>query len=111
MVKMDLILSQIDLTTAKTTNENVTAIYEATQAAGVVTQNPATAPVTDEILASAGFKDHNQAPIVPEPEVAATEPMLLPAPTQPDPALPAVPASPARGIMRGIQTPQLESPA
>jgi hypothetical protein len=109
MTKVDLILSQIDLTTAKTTNENVTAIYEATQAAGVVAQNPATAPVTDEILASAGFKDHNQAPVVPIPVSAASEPALLPAPEQNNPALPAVPASPARGIMRGIKTPQLES--
>jgi hypothetical protein len=85
MTKMDLILSQTDhtksqtdLTKAKATTEKVTSIYEASQTAGVVVQNPAVAAITDEILGSAGFVDSNEGPIVPEPEVPVDAPILLP---------------------------------
>lgn len=109
MTKVDLILSQVDLTKAKATNEKVTSIYEAAQTAGVVVQNPATAAVTDEILNSAGFVDSNGGTVVPAPEEMAPAQVFLPEPTQTSPALPAAPASANRGILRGIETTQLES--
>ena len=95
--------AKISLLIAQTATANVTAIYEATQAAGVIAQNPGGAPISDEILASAGFQDHNAAPVVPT-EVAPA--VALPENTHPN--LPAKPATGAKGILKGIETPRIE---
>ena len=98
--------AKVRLTDAQATTQSVQAIYEGTQAAALIAQNPGSPPVTDGILASAGFKDRNQAPIVPEvtPQEAAEI-----QPTQPvtyDNTHPNVPATGKAGIMRGIETPK-----
>lgn len=100
--------AKINLLIAQTATANVTAVYEATQAAGVVAQNPGISPVSDEILASAGFMDHNQAPVVPEvTSTPATEGTIVPTENKVS-THPEFPPSAAQGIRRGIETPQLE---
>lgn len=98
--------AKIRLTDAKTVKESVTTIFEAEQTAGVVAQNPGTAGVTDEILASVGFKDLNAPPIV--GELNQAQPVAMPEPKNTHPGFPANPASPAVGAQAGIETPQIE---
>ena len=52
-------LANIELIVAKTVDARVEAIYASVQAGGAAAQSPLTAPVADEVLRSAGFKDAN----------------------------------------------------
>lgn len=100
--KIDLLAAQTRHVDSQATSTNVTSVYEATQAAGVSVQNAQIAPVTDSILLSAGFKDQNAAPIVPQTPAMPTsvpQPMPNTSPTQPP-----VPRSAKRGILQGIET-------
>ena len=97
--KIALLIAQADSARATTTATNVTAIYEATQAGGVIGQNPGIAGVSDEILLSAGFVDHNAAPVV--SEVAS---QMAPGTA----TIAAPPATAGVGKQRGIETPTLE---
>lgn len=103
-------LKEIDLLTAQTTTENVAAIYSAVQATATIAQDPAMAPATDAMLKSAGFQDHDPAPIVtaPPPMTPAAPEILAPQVEVPKNTHPQFPASPKKGIMRGIETPQIE---
>lgn len=84
---------------AQTVNENVTALYGASQAAQVLMQVPGAAPVADELAQSSGFVDRNAAPLV--PDAPAGEPAVdMPRNTDP-----LTPASPASGVNEGIETP------
>jgi hypothetical protein len=99
--------AKINLLIAQTATTNVTAVYEATQAAGVIAQNPGIAPVSDEILASSGFSDHNKAPIVSEvtPQPGMVPPAVMPeAPNY----HPSQPPSGKTGLQAGIETPEIE---
>lgn len=80
----------------------VEAVYSAMQAAGVAVSMEGAVPVADSILGSAGFQDQNEAPIIPMVPVAAPPQIAVRQNTSP--ALPAVPMSPAAGMMRGIET-------
>jgi len=100
--------AQIDLLKAKTASENVTAIFSATQAGGVVAQNPETAPVSDVILKSAGFVDHDAPPTVPTVEQAIPGSMPL-VDSNSSPNFPAKAPSPAEGMNKGIETPRIEA--
>lgn len=102
--------AKINLIAGQTATANVTAVYEASQAAAVIAQNPGIAPVSDEILKSSGYIDHNAAPIIPEleepvpvvpPEVENTSPQFPPEP-------PAAESSARKGIRRGIETQRIE---
>jgi hypothetical protein len=109
-VQMREIEAKINLIVAQTATANVTAVYEASQAAGVVAQNPGIAPMSDEILKSSGFMDHNSAPIVPELASSAILPdENVPLAQNTHPNFPPNPASAQTGIMKGIETPQLEA--
>jgi len=105
--KINLMVAQTEKTTADKVTANVTAVYEASQAAGVVAQNPGIAPVSDEILKSAGFVDHNAAPVV----QAVSPPMdINPVPIaegNTHPNLAPKPDSGASGIHKGIRTPTI----
>jgi hypothetical protein len=99
--------AKVRLTDAQATTTSVQAIYEGTQAAAIIAQNPSAAPVTDGILLSAGFKDQNQGPIVPQvtpAEAAQAQPIQ---PVVPDNTHPNVPATGAAGGMKGIETPSV----
>lgn len=80
----------------------VTAMYEAMQAAGVIAATPATAPLADQLLKSAGLVDKDQPPIVPNLPVA--QPAAIPAiPVSTHPNLPAPPPSATEGAAVGHQ--------
>lgn len=98
--------AKLNLFAAQTSVQNVTAVYQASQAAAVVAQNPTIAPVSDEILKSSGYIDHNSAPVI--PETGAPVESLEPSPVQgnTNPSLPLTPPSPAAGLRSGIETPQ-----
>jgi len=93
--------AQINLLIAKTATENVTAVFEAVNTAGVVVQNPGIAPVSDEILKSSGYKDHNGGVTVPEPAQAQT--YIPPAERNTHPNFPVRPDSPERGAKIGLE--------
>ncbi|MEH6501765.1 MAG: hypothetical protein V7751_20480, partial [Pseudoalteromonas distincta] len=98
--------SKKDKTASEAVNKAVEALYSAMQAAGVVAQNPAVAPLADEMLASAGFEDKNGAPVVDGYGAAAEfAPAAGAVPTNTDPL---TPANPAVGVTRGIRTPETD---
>lgn len=99
---------EINKLIADTTTQNVTAVFEATQAAGVIAQNPGIAPTTDEILASAGFLDHNKAPVATEVQPPVAE-VVPPEIQNTHPGFPPNPPAAAGGILRGLRTPELET--
>lgn len=81
---------------AEAMRTRMTALYEAAQAAQVLAQVPAVAPMADELLRSAGFKDMGgqAGPVGP---VAAQQPVPQ--------AQPLPPLQQADGIASGIETP------
>lgn len=100
------LIAKTDHEKTKLATQNVTSIFQATQAAGTIAQNPGIAAPTDEILKSAGFVDYNEAPVV--SEVENPQPFVEPAVQNTSPGLPPVPATGRGGIMKGIETPELE---
>ena len=96
--KAELLAAQARKTDAQATDVQVKSQYSAIQTAQVVTQTPQTASLADGLLRSAGAKDHDAAPIVPEPAVGG------PAMDMPVNTNPLTPASPARGQEAGIET-------
>jgi uncharacterized glyoxalase superfamily protein PhnB len=107
MARLKELEAQIALIIAKTATENVTAVYEATQAAGVIAQNPGIALASDEILKSSGFMDHNPPPVA--QEIQQPVDFVPPENESTQPGFPPQPQSAATGIMRGIRTPEIES--
>jgi hypothetical protein len=98
--------SKKDKTASEAVNKAVEALYSAMQAAGVVAQNPAVAPLADEMLASAGFEDKNGSPVVDSYGATAEfAPAAGSVPTNTDPL---TPANPAVGVTRGIRTPETD---
>ncbi len=85
-------------TDAQATDVAVKTQYSGAQTAQVIAQNPAVAPLADSLLRSANYKDHDPAPIVPQPAGA------LPALDMPRNTDPLTPSSPERGVNRGIET-------
>jgi len=103
------LLAKTDHEKTKLATQNVTSIYQATQAAGTIAQNPGIAAPTDEILKSAGFIDYNEAPVV--SEVENPEPFVEPEVQNTSPGFPPLPPTGKGGIMKGIETPRLEREA
>jgi len=96
--KDKLLEAQARKTDAETTATNVTAQYSAMQSAQVIAATPQTSPLADALLRSAGYVDHDAAPIVPQ----GTNPMAaMPIPTNTNPL---TPVSPALGMDAGIET-------
>lgn len=96
-----------EITTARSTGKNLDAkslettmkaLYVAMQAAQVITTVPQVTPVADELLASAGFKDANGAPVANQPAQAIP---MAQAPIQPLPQDPTL----GNGAETGIETP------
>lgn len=88
---------------ALTVGARVEAQYSAVQTAQVIEQIPGTATTADALLRSAGSKDMDAAPIVPQANGAA-EVSAGEVPTNTNPLTPANPASPAVGVQAGIET-------
>lgn len=101
--KIDYLVARTEHERTKLATQNVTSIFQATQAAGTIAQNPGIAPSTDEILKSAGYVDRNDAPIVEEAPIP--EDFI---PPEQENTHPQFPATGRAGIMKGIQTPEIE---
>ena len=105
MLEAQAVKAQADAERAQalTVGARVEAQYSAVQTAQVIEQIPGTATTADALLRSAGSKDMDAAPIVPQAsgaaEVSASE-----VPTNTNPLTPANPASPAVGVQAGIET-------
>jgi hypothetical protein len=83
----------------KATQEAVTSVYSGVQAAQIIAQLPQVSMLADDILLSAGFKDSNKPPIVPQ-----TQGIDVPPPeSNTRPMFPPKPDSPALGAMGGIE--------
>ena len=63
----ELLKAQVDKLAAETVTKLVEAVYSAVQTGQAIATVPALAPVSDEVLKSAGFVDRNPAPILPAP--------------------------------------------
>lgn len=85
---------------SKTVNEDVTAMYSATQAAQVLMTVPGASSVADGLLRSAAFQDKDAAPIVPTAPAPAAAPVV----DMPQNTDPLTPVSPASGLNAGIET-------
>ena len=94
-------LANIELIVAKTVDARVEAIYASVQAGGAAAQSPLTAPATDEVLRSAGFKDANPGVEIADlmtPEVQGNPPQMNGGMN---------PLTGAAGMKRGINTVQV----
>lgn len=89
---------------ADTTARNVEAQYSAIQTAQVIATTPATSGLADQLLRSAGYVDRDAAPIVPEAPPGLPMGLQEPMPGNTNPLTPMNPASPAVGMMDGIET-------
>jgi hypothetical protein len=102
--KVALIQAQIQKTVADAVQSAVTAMFSSTQAANQIAAVPQVAPLADQLLRSAGFKDQDAAPIVPSLPPGAVP--ALPAPdieANTSPNFPARPAQPDEGAAAGIE--------
>lgn len=99
-------LAQAEKTKNEAVESSVRAQFSGIQTAQTIAQVPATAPLADQLLKSAGFVDKDAAPIVPNaPEGLDT----LPMPGSTDPLSPLKPTSPALGAAQGIETAAADS--
>lgn len=64
--KIQLLRANRNKIVADTTNTNVQAMFGATNAAKELAMVPGAAPLADEMMLSAGFEDHNAAPVIPQ---------------------------------------------
>ena len=96
--RVRLIDAQARKTDAQATDVKVKTQYSGVQTAQVIAQTPATAPLADGLLKSAGYVDQDAAPIVPE------APAGLPSVDLPKNTDPLTPASPGVGASEGIET-------
>jgi len=104
--KVALTQAQTQKTLAESVNKAVESQYSAMQAAGVIATTPATSPLADALLKSAGYIDRDAAPIV--PEYQASLPAAPMAPSAPTNTNPLTPANPGVGLNAGIETPAIE---
>ncbi|NKF21584.1 genomic island protein [Solimonas marina] len=98
--KTDLTNAQARKTDADATASAVEAQFSAIQTAQVIAQTPATAPLADQILGSAGFVDRDAPPIIPNAP-AGIEHVAMPQNTHP--LFPAHPEHAAVGADAGIE--------
>ncbi|MFV0437494.1 MAG: genomic island protein [Desulfopila sp.] len=100
---------------AETVNTSVDSKYSAIQTAGVITTNPETAPLADQILLSSGDKDYDTPPLIPPATGEVDYPQgyfdggIAPNtnPTTPVPS--PEPDDPSTGKAAGIETQRIES--
>lgn len=83
---------------AQTINKLVEATYSATQSARAIVETPQTAGMADSLLKSAGFKDMDAAPIMPDGSG-----IEAPAEAMPENTNPLTPLNPGIGMNAGIE--------
>jgi len=102
VAKTLLLQSQAKESDSKGTVAAVQAQFSAVQSAQLIATMPQIANLADQLLLSAGFTDHDAAPIVPTP----SGPVAVPAPVvarNNNPGYPPVPALADSGSMTGIE--------
>lgn len=97
--KARLMDAQAEKAMADTVSKRVETQYSGIQTAQVIATTPATSPIADSLLLSAGYEDSNAAPIIPE------APAGLPAAPMLENTNPLTPANPGVGLNQGIETP------
>ncbi|MBK9693783.1 MAG: genomic island protein [Gemmatimonadetes bacterium] len=99
--KKALMQAQTRKTDAEAVNKSVEGMFSATSAANQIAMQPSIAPVADQMLASAGFKDADAAPAIPNmPAGIESVPMQ-------ENTNPLTPTNPAVGMNEGIETGEL----
>lgn len=101
--KAEQLAAQTEKLKAETVAKSVEAQYSAIQTAGTIAATPATSSLADALLLSAGYVDHDAAPIVPDYNGTVLAASDLPANTNP-----LTPANPGVGLNAGIETPRIE---
>lgn len=101
--KVGLIQAQTRKTDAQATGEAIKSQFAALQGAQVVESVPGTATTADGMLRSAGYKDQDAGPIVPQ---ATGQEQTVDMPQSTDPLSP---ASPVTGMHQGIETQEPDS--
>lgn len=101
------VTAEVERVTAETTAKNVDAQFSATQAAQTIASIPQVAPLADALLKSAGYKDHDAPPIIPDTQGIPVPPVDMGHNTSPQ--FPARTQSPDVGMMQGIETPRQDS--
>jgi hypothetical protein len=86
---------------AQATNTGMETLYSGVQTGQAISMNPAVAGLADGLARSAGFKDQDAAPIIPEAPISM-EP--VPPAMNTNPLTPANPMSPEIGVRHGIET-------
>jgi hypothetical protein len=119
LAKVELTKAQVDKTKAETTEIKVKSQFSAVQTAGQVVMNQGILPVSDELLASAGYVDKNGPPLAENPAGMVQQPVMPPENTSPgfpanvqapqqeaieEPEMPEGMPSPAIGLNQGIET-------
>lgn len=66
MAGVELKAEQRNKLVADKTNTNIQGMFGAVNAAKVLAMTPGAAPLADELMLSAGFEDHNAAPVIPQ---------------------------------------------
>lgn len=84
---------------AETVSKRVEALYSATTAGALIATQVGVAPVADQLLRSAGYKDSDAAPIVAQP-AQAIGPVVMP----PENTNPLTPPNPQVGALQGIES-------
>lgn len=97
----NLAKAQADKVQAETAETRITSQFGAVQAAQVIAQAPAVAPLADALAKSAGVVDQDAAPQIPSPAVPINP--GVPIPSNTSPMFPARPAQPEAGINTGIE--------
>jgi len=98
--KAALMQAQALKVNAERATKNVEGMFSATSAANLIAQNPAIAPVADQIWASAGGDDADAEPAIPGMP-GSIEPIDMPSNTSPN-----FPPNPDTGMNIGIETGQ-----
>ncbi|MGH8446873.1 MAG: genomic island protein [Solimonas sp.] len=103
---IELTKAQARKADADATAKAVETQFSGVQTAQVIAATPATAPLADSLLRSAGYVDHDAAPII--PTVPAGLDHIAPEPNT-NPLTPANPAHADVGMNAGIETPAADS--
>ncbi|MES2488551.1 MAG: genomic island protein [Pseudomonadota bacterium] len=98
--KVELIAAQTRKTDAEATSKSVETQFSAIQTAQVIAEMPATAPLADQLLGSAGYVDHDAAPIIPNAPPGIDHIEL---PRNTNPLTPLNPAHADVGVNAGIE--------
>lgn len=98
MAKAALAQAQAAAVQVKGVKDAMEALFSAMRASQLLRSDPALAGLSDQMLMSAGFQDHNAAPVVPD---ASGLPPMAPPPTSTNPL---TPDNPAAGVTAGLET-------